>query len=216
MSKLVDVTGMKFGRLTVISRGENDAAGQARWNCQCECGNTTLVRGFQLRSGQIKSCGCLSVEKFLDRVKTHGLSKDENGKPTRLYKLYQGMKHRCYNPNDKEYKRYGNQGITVCDEWIHNFQAFYDWAMANGYRDDLTIDRIDNSMGYSPDNCRWATLQEQAVNRRNVIKLTMNGETKTLKEWSQIVNIDPATLRWRHLQGWSDEETLGRRKYEKY
>jgi hypothetical protein len=76
MSKLVDVTGMKFGRLTVINRGENDAVGQARWNCQCECGNTTLVRGFQLRSGQIKSCGCLSVEKFLDRVKTHGLSKD--------------------------------------------------------------------------------------------------------------------------------------------
>ena len=104
----------------------------------------------------------------------------------RIHETWSGMKSRCMNPNDTRYSDYGGRGITVCDEWKNDFFAFYKWAMANGYSDDLTIDRIDNEKGYSPDNCRWASAQDQARNRRSNINITIGNATKTLAEWCEI------------------------------
>ena len=109
---------------------------------------------------------------------------------TRLYQIWQGMKGRCYNPHDTRYDRYGGRGIIVCDEWRENFQAFYDWAVQNGYDETLTIDRIDNDGNYCPDNCRWSSKEEQARNRSSNINITIGNATKTLTEWCEIFQVD--------------------------
>ena len=127
----------------------------------------------------------------------------------RIYRIWSGMKQRCYNQKSPEYKWYGGKGIAVCDEWLHDFKAFYNWAITNGYADDLTIDRKDNSKGYSPDNCRWATNKEQHNNQSNNVKITYNNKTQTLKQWSEELNVNYSTLRMRIERGWSIERALG-------
>ena len=117
---------------------------------------------------------------------------------TRPYDIWQNMKGRCYNPHNPRYDRYGGRGITVCDEWKEDFNAFYEWSVQNGYSDDLTIDRIDNDKGYSPDNCRWATQEEQARNRESNIKITIGNATKTLKEWCEIFELDYRKINMRY------------------
>ena len=164
MAKLIDLTGQRFGRLTVVERTGTSKNGNALWACRCDCGNVAVVRGASLKNGITRSCGCLIAESTKDRNTTHGLRK------TRLYHVWANMKDRCLNPNTPSYSYYGGRGITICDEWRDDFQAFYDWAMANGHRDDLSIDRIDNDKGYNPDNCRWATHSEQMHNRRHWAK----------------------------------------------
>ena len=161
MGKLIDLTGQRFGRLVVIERAENKGE-KVRWLCQCDCGNTVLVATNGLRNGGTKSCGCLHKELF-----TH---KSHNGTKTRLYRIWCGMKNRCYNKKVKSYDKYGGSGITVCAEWLHDFGAFQEWALSHGYADNLSIDRIDNEKGYSSDNCRWATAVEQNNNRRKFKK----------------------------------------------
>ena len=127
---------------------------------------------------------------------------------TRLYRIWANIKTRCFNTNDLHYKRWGALGITMCDEWKNNFQAFYNWAMSNGYADDLTIDRIDNYGNYEPSNCRWVTVKEQNQNKKNVVLLTYNGLTLSCREWAKMLGIGKNTVRERYNKGWTVEECL--------
>lgn len=158
----LDISGKKFGRLTVLEYAFTNKSRKSMWKCKCECGNEIVVSGSHLVNGHTQSCGCLFVETLPN--KKHGMRK------TRLYRIWLGMKSRCFIQSVPCFKHYGGRGITVCDEWKDNFQAFYDWAMSHGYSDDLSIDRIDVDGNYCPENCRWATWSEQRRNQRKVVK----------------------------------------------
>lgn len=196
------MTGKKFGRLRVIEEEGRGKDGQILWKCKCDCGKTTVVQSHHLRKGNIKSCGCLNQE-----AKTkHGMSSKKNKQ--RIYRIWESMKARCININHRYYNRYGGRGITVCNEWQEDFRAFYDWAMANGYQDNLTIDRIDNDGNYEPENCRWVTYEEQNNNTRQNVTITLNGETHTVAEWVRITGIPRNTIIYRLKKGKSPEEIL--------
>ena len=127
---------------------------------------------------------------------------------TRLYRIWSNIKTRCYNVNDPHYSNWGGRGVVICDEWINDFQSFYNWSISNGYNDTLTIDRIDNDGNYEPSNCRWITVKEQNQNKRNVILLTYEDKTMSLTAWSKYLNIGKDTVRQRYHKGWSVEECL--------
>lgn len=195
-NKIHDLTGQKFGRLTAIEVDEGHPGKRTFWVCQCDCGNIKSVRSDSLQSGGIKSCGCLKRETDaanVSRNHKHKLSK------TPLYNVWQGMKGRCYNENDPRFADWGGRGIQVCEEWRHDFMAFHDWALANGYREGLSIDRIDNDGDYRPDNCRWATQKQQSRNRRSNINITIGNSTRTLLEWCEIfgLNYNAVNMRYR-------------------
>lgn len=200
MKQMRSLDGNKYGRLTVIKTFREN--GRTKVECICECGNTKVILADNLKRGKIKSCGCYHDEAAKDNNITHNL------RYTRIYNIFMGMKHRCFNKNNRAYSRYGGKGVTICDEWLNNFKAFYDWSISHGYDDTLSIDRIDSNGNYEPNNCRWANRKTQSQNRTNIKTYTYNGETHYLSEWAAILNIKKATLANRIKQGWSIEKAF--------
>lgn len=184
MGAFIDLTGQRFGKLEVLGRGGEYVSPKGYraifWKCRCDCGKEILARGCNLKRGASLSCGCNRIE-HPNRTR-HGLTH------TRQHSIWQGMLDRCFNPNEPCYKHYGGRGITICEEW-KLFENFYEWAMNNGYRDDLSIDRIDVNGNYEPQNCRWATIRQQQNNTRRNHYLDFNGEHHTIAEWSEITGI---------------------------
>lgn len=187
-----DLRGKKFGILKVIEQTEDyiKPSGEhcAKWLCECECGITVSIVGYNLTGGYSKSCGCAQLRGSIEANSTHRSSY------TRLYRIWSSMKKRCYSIKYRDYKNYGGKGIIVCDEWKNDFAAFKNWAINNGYSDTLSIDRKDNNGNYEPSNCRWSNNIEQANNTTRNIKLAYNGVTHTISEWSRIREIPYSTL----------------------
>lgn len=207
MVNTIEMIGRKFGKLTVIGKSEmRTSNGEIKWICSCECGKTTIVKGSNLRGGKTKSCGCGVV----DGLRAGWKKEKHGGCGTRLYGIWRGMKNRATEKADKKHKKdYYDRGIRICDEWEHSFENFREWALSNGYADDLTIDRIDVNGGYCPENCRWITLAEQANNRRSNRNYTFDGKTQNIAQWARELNISEDMLRERLvLLGWSIEDAL--------
>lgn len=168
------IINKRFGKLIVIKEAEGKFI-RKHYVCKCDCGNISIVQDCNLKQGRTKSCGCSKKEFCSKASQKHGYV------DTRLHNCWMRMRARCHNKNGKRYKDYGGRGITVCDEW-QEFLPFYNWSMANGYKDNLTIDRIDVNGNYEPSNCRWVTMEEQQKNKRNTIKYTYKGEEYTTSE----------------------------------
>ena len=176
MSRCIDLTGERFGILTVKERSGTSVHNAALWLCKCDCGNEIIVTSNNLRTGHTKSCGCVRRKKTSEWLKQNNYK--HGGSRTRLYRVWWGMKARTENQSNSHYKYYGARGIKVCDEW-QDFSAFRSWALANGYNEkadfgDCTIDRIDVDKGYAPDICRWVNLKVQANNKRKAVKSWSN------------------------------------------
>lgn len=204
--KAHNLIGQKFGRLTVVSRAENDKHGKTMWNCICDCGNTKEkpTGSRELLSGNTKSCGCLKVQKLNESKasSTHGMSRSA------LYTIWRNMKSRCYNKSNCSYKDYGERGIVVCDEWKHSFSIFAEWAKRNGYSKGLSIDRINVNGNYEPSNCRFSTSKVQANNRRNNVIISLNGKNHTVSEWSEITGLSSYMIYQRLKKGWSGKDAI--------
>lgn len=244
MTKVKDITGQKFGRLTVVERVGNDKHGGVLWKCKCDCGNYKVTSLNSLRNGYTKSCGCLfkdlvkerTAKRFKDitgarfnhlkvlsfafikkhqaywlckcdcgrekilrgdglrsgHSKTCGACNNHGQSETRIYKIWLGIKQRCLNKRNSSFLRYGARGIKVCNEWSgeNGFVEFLNWSNSHGYKENLTIDRIDNNGDYSPENCRWVSLLEQARNRRNNVFYLVNGKRKSLVELVELLALD--------------------------
>ena len=201
MGKFQDLTGKKFGLLTVIGFYEKRNKHQF-WKCICDCGNEKIIQQSHLKSGHTRSCGCLHKKSIIDTSKKHGKCH------TKLYFVWHTMKQRCYNLNNNQYKNYGKRGIGICSEWLEDFISFYNWAINNGYKEGLSLDRIDNNGNYEPNNCRWATVKEQSRNRRNNRCFEYNGKTQCLEDWAKEYNLSRGTLNYRLLSNWSIEKAL--------
>lgn len=193
--------GYKVGKLTVTKDLGLDKEQKHIWECTCDCGNTVVHSTSALNFGRILSCGCLKHE-------TGKKLRKYNARDRKLYFRWNNIRERCYNPNNKAYKNYGGRGIEMCPEWQDDFYTFRDWAISNGYNESLSLDRIDNNKGYSPDNCRWATDKTQSNNRRSNRYITINGVTKTMMQWSEELNIPYSRIQSRLEAGWTAEDAV--------
>lgn len=197
--KIKDLTGKRFGKLIAVSIDHRKGC-RTYWKCVCDCGNSRIVSTDHLRNGDTTDCGC--YRKHISHYEKHGMSQ------TRLYTIWSLMKRRCLNSSTKEYKSYGGRGITLCDEWLES-KSFIDWALDNGYSDNLTLDRIDNDGNYCPENCRWVSRKVQSENRRSNRFITYNGETKTITQWAEDNGLKYYIVKKRlDILGWSVEKAL--------
>lgn len=199
-----DVTGQRFGRLVALRPVDRSSDGKIMWLCRCDCGNLTTVRSTHLAAGKTLSCRCLANELARQRETTHGLRNH------RVYSIWHHALDRCINPNDAAYPDYGGRGITMLDEWRRDFQAFYDYVTRLPHYEELdrTLDRIDNSLGYQPNNLRWATPVEQSRNRRYNRLLTFDGRTQCLSAWAEEARMPISRLTQRLRLGWPLEKAL--------
>lgn len=202
-----DIVGQRVGRLTVLNfdhkeKHKNNGGHTYFYKCKCDCGNIVIISRGHLTSNHTKSCGCYKLQKNIERLTIHGL------RNTKLYNVWCGIKNRCSNPSQISYPYYGTKGITICDEWKNDFKAFYDWSIQNGYKDNLSIDRIDVNGNYEPSNCRWATNLQQARNKSNNVYLTYKNETHCLSEWAEKLNITVDKLRNLLKKGFSISDII--------
>ena len=206
MGQLKDLTGQRFGRLTVLERAERNDGHSTWWVCKCDCGNIKEIRSSCLVKGSTKSCGCYNR----DKAREHGrqMMTKHGWYGTRVYNILMQVKRRCNNPANSQYKYYGGRGIKVCDEWMNDPKAFCEWAMANGYADNLTIDRIDVNGNYEPSNCRWLTNAEQQINRRNNRMITYKDKTQCVAEWARELGMKPSIIHDRLRHGWTDPHEI--------
>lgn len=198
------LVGQRFGRLVVVEETDRRQGRRIIYKCKCDCGNHVYVSSDSLKSGHTKSCGCLMRETSKNTLITHGKSKE------RLYTVWSGVKARCYNKNHVSYKNYGLRGISMCEEWRNDYEAFREWSEANGYdceaaSGECTLDRIDVNGNYEPSNCRWVSAMEQANNTRRNVKMMLFGEEYTISEASREFGIKYSNLQWRKYDGWPDE-----------
>ena len=215
MANTEEYIGKKFGRLTIVEfshkKQRYSSCGKKNghdfyYKCKCDCGNETISRIADLKNGKASSCGCYRVERTKEINKKYETAEFWN---TKLYKIYAGIKSRCLNIRNKRYIDYGARGITICDEWKNDYSLFYNWAISKGYKDGLSIDRINNDGNYEPSNCRFVTSKIQNNNKRNNRYITYNGKTQTMKQWADELNINYRTLKSRlNILGWSVENAL--------
>lgn len=199
MSKYIDLTGQKFGRLMVLSQEEN--VKPTRWKCICICGVQKTVPSGTLMAGRTISCGCLRREHRIKRNTTHGMTN------TPEHRIWSQMKSRCSDSSHKSYKDYGGRGIAICDRWKESFELFFE-DMGSRPSKSHSIERVDNEQGYSKENCKWATSSEQNRNKRNNVFVTIAGDTKSLAEWVEHSGISRHTLYGRIKAGWREEDLL--------
>ena len=203
----IDLVGKRFGKIVVLEYlGRKHHA--SYWKCQCDCGNIVKCYYGNLVKGTTTSCGCLRSYYAQRTRNCHGES------TSRLYDEWARMRNRCYNKNSRDYQRYGGRGIKICEEWS-TYWPFREWAVSNGYEDDLSLDRIEVNGDYSPQNCRWITMKEQASNKRNNVFIEYRGERKNIAQWARELGLLKETINWRVKAGWSPEECLVGKKGHK-
>lgn len=212
--KRLDIIGERYGRLVVtgyapsirMTLSSGKTAYISRVSCRCDCGKTVVVRTGHLVRGATRSCGCLKTDLGHERI-THGECRDH--RVSRLYRAWTNMRRRCNKASSLDYKRYGGRGIRVCPQWDSSFGNFRDWAMENGYADNLEIDRIDNDGDYCPENCRWVDRKTQMNNTSTNRYITALGQEHTLSEWCRITGLSHECIRQRlDVKGWNPDEAM--------
>lgn len=187
---LQDLTGNKYGRLIAVKLSDKRSGRKTYWECVCNCGNKKVVRTDSLKSGLIRSCGCLKKEQDEVNFKDSKFKTTHGETKTPLYQTWLSMKQRCTDKNSKSFKYYGGRGIKVCDEWKKDYLSFKKWALNSGYSESLSIERINVNGNYEPSNCSWITVKKQAQNKQNTVWIEFNGESKPLVQWCEELGLD--------------------------
>lgn len=195
-----DLAGARFGRLLVLRKADVKLGGKPSWACQCDCGNEKVIVGYSLRKGRSTSCGCAHKEMVSNLFRKHGMS------GTQIYTIWTAMVDRCTNPKAKRYKDYGGRGVSICDRWL-TFDNFY--SDMGDYKEGMSIDRIDNNIGYSPENCRWTDDISQANNKRNNVLVSLFGRTQTLAQWCREIGVKYSTAHEKMRNGVSFDVIFG-------
>lgn len=211
MGQMRDISGLQFGYLVAVQPAGKSKDRHIIWQCNCVCGEIAYVKSNDLQKGHTKSCGCMSAEMIRVANTKHGFRLHRN--MPRIYKTWLNMKDRCLNPKNKYYMLYGGRGVSICAEWEKDFLSFYNWAMANGYTDQLEIDRIDFNGNYEPSNCRFVNDLVQARNSRHCVYQNIQGEQLCLNEIAEKYNMTKSAVSWKfHHQGKRNDQIVDKFK----